>query len=214
MQDQVTGRNTETDAELRLRRAETLQIAGKATVDAIRSALLDLDGVTDVIVFENDTMILDLDGRPPKSFECVVNGGDDQEIADKIWDVKAAGIATYGSETETITDSQGQNHFVYFSRPTNLLVYLEVDLTTNTEFPASGLAEAEAALVAAGNAFGIGKDVIVYPKLISALNSIPGIEDVVIRIGLSPSPTLDDNIDVAINEIAAFDTSRTTVIEL
>jgi uncharacterized phage protein gp47/JayE len=212
--DAVPGRNVETDAELRLRRARTLQVAGKATVDAIRSALLDLEGVTDVIVFENDTEIDDPDGRPPKSFEAIVNGGEDQEIFDKIWDTKPAGIRTVGSEVGTITDSQGQTHQVKFSRPTDVNIWLEVDLSVNSEFPVNGLAASEQALVDMGNSFGIGKDVIVYPKLICALNDIPGIEDVAIRIGTSASPTLDDNIQIDPNEISKFDTVRTTVVTI
>lgn len=212
--DAGQGRDLETDAELRIRRAKTLQVAGKATVDAIRSALLSLSGVTDVIVFENDTMIPDSNGRPAKSFEAVVNGGNLQTIFDKIWDVKAAGIRTFGSQVGSITDSQGQPHTVQFSRPTQLPVYLEVDLTTNSQFPANGLVAARQSLVDVGNAAGIGKNVVVYPTLISALNSIPGITDVAIRIGLAPSPTTDDNIIVAANQVAVFDTSKTQVVSL
>lgn len=209
--DASMGRNIETDSELRIRRANTLQVAGKATVDAIRAAMLDLDGVTDVIVFENDTEIPDPDGRPAKSYEVIVNGGDNQAIRNKIWDTKAAGIRTVGSVTGTIVDSQGQTHVVNFSRPTLKNIWLEVDLSVNTDFPVNGAAQAESVMVAKGNAFGIGKDVIVYPTLIAALIAIPGIEDVVIRIGIAASPTLDNNIQIAANEIASFDTGRTQV---
>ena len=155
-------------------------------------------GVTDVIVFENEAEV-EIDGRPAKSYECVVNGGDDQDILDVIWDTKPAGIRTAGTESGTVIDSQGQSHTMFFSRPTQVPIYLEVDLTVDTDFPVNGLAAAEQELVDQGNAFGIGKDVVVYPKLISALNSIPGIVDVVIRIGTAPSPTLDDNIEIAAN---------------
>lgn len=53
----ITGRNTETDAELRLRRNNSLRVAGSATLEAIRSRLLqDVPGVTSVFMFENVTM--------------------------------------------------------------------------------------------------------------------------------------------------------------
>lgn len=213
VEDATVGRNVETDLELRQRRAQTLQVAGKATPDAIRAALLEIDGVTDAFVFENDAMVY-VNSRPPKSYECVVNGGDNTEILQKIWDSKPAGIEPFGSYSGLAFDSQGQSHTVSFSRPTQINIYLEVDLTTNSDFPVNGLALAEQALLDQGNAFGIGKDVIVYPKLVSALNDIPGIEDVVIRIGTAPGPTLDDNILIDISQIASFDTSRITVIEL
>lgn len=212
--DASVGRNVETDAELRLRRARTLQVAGKATPDAIRSAMLALEGVQDAIVFENDTLLVDGDGRPPKSYEVVVNGGDDQEIFDTVWDTKPAGIATVGSEVGTVVDSQGQPQTVRFSRPTEVEIYVELDLTVDTSFPVNGLAAAQQAIVTRGNAFGIGANVIVSPKLICALDPIPGILSVVIRIGTAPSPTLSNNILIAANEIPVFDTSRVAVAVL
>ena len=54
----VTGRNTETDAELRARRAASLRVGGSATLEAIRARILqDVPGVTSVIMFENVTMV-------------------------------------------------------------------------------------------------------------------------------------------------------------
>ncbi len=210
-EDAILGRNTETDLELRTRRSKTLQVAGAGTVEAIRSRLLNLEGVTDVIVFENDTLVTNPQGLPPKSFEAVVRGGDDQEIVDLLWEIKPAGIQTHGALNGTVVDSQGVSRVINYSRPTLVNIYLEVDLVVNSEFPVNGVAASEEALVVKGDAFGIGKDVIVYPKLICALDEIPGIEDVVIRIGTAPSPTLDDNIQIASNEIADFDTSRVTI---
>lgn len=212
VEDADVGRAIETDNELRARRATTLQVAGAGTVEAIRSRLLDLDGVTTAIVFENDTNATDIDGRPPKSFEAVVEGGDSQEIADLIWQAKPAGIATFGSVTLPVVDSLGNNQDISFSRPTQVPIYIEVDLTTNLNFPANGVAAAVAALVSRGaESFGIGQNVIVYPKLICALDEIDGIEDIAIRVGTAPSPTLDDNIVIAPDQIATFDSSRTQV---
>lgn len=210
-EDAILGRNTETDLELRSRRSRTLQVAGAGTVEAIRSRLLNLAGVTDVIVFENDSLVTDERGLPAKSFETVIKGGDAQEIVDLLWSIKPAGIQTYGNLNGTIVDSQGVSRVIYYSRPTLVPIYLEVDLTVNSDFPVTGAAAAETALVEQGNLFGIGNDVIVIPKLIYALNGINGIEDVVIRIGTAPSPTLDNNIQIASNEIASFDSTRTTV---
>lgn len=209
--DATIGRNTETDLELRIRRQQTLQLAGAGTVEAIRSQLLALTGVTAVIVFEN-TSDVEIDGRPPHSFEAVVQGGVDQEIADAIWESKPAGIQSFGNQSDNVTDSQGVVRVINWSRPTTLPIYLTVDLTTDpTLFPVNGQTLAQQALIARGDSFGIGKTVIVYPTLISALEDIPGITDVVMKIGLAPSPTLDNNIPIDANEIADFDTSRTTV---
>ena len=213
--DATAGRLVETDNELRARRATTLQVAGAGTPEAIRSRLLDLTGVTNAFVFENQTLVTDPDGRPAKSFEAVVQGGDDQEVIDLLWLIKPAGIQTFGSVSGTATDSQGQPQPIAFSRPTDVDIYLEVDLTVDpNEFPANGLAAAETALVNQGNSFGIGNDVIVTPKLICALDDIPGILGVTVRIGTNPSPTLGNNIAIDVDEVAIFDSARTTVIQL
>lgn len=213
MVDAVIGRDVETDNALRSRRATTLQSAGAGTPEAIRSRLLNLAGVIDAFVFENQTFVVDPDGRPAKSFEAVVSGGVEQEIIDLLWLVKPAGIATFGSVSGTTTDSQGQTQDINFSRPTDKDVYLEVDLTVDPElFPSNGLDTAESLLVTRGNEFGIGTDVVVTPSLICALDSIPGILGIVVRIGFTASPTLSANLPIAPEEVAVFDSSRTTVV--
>jgi len=212
--DAVVGRDLESDADLKLRREESLQRAGAGTLGAIVSILADLDGVTAVVGFENITFLIDIDGRPPKSFEIVIDGGDLPEIADLIWETKPAGIETFGSLSEPITDSQGFPQVVKFSRPTDVDIYCEIDLTVDADFPANGLIIAEDAIIAYGNGLGIGKDIIVTPQLVCALNSITGITGITVRIGKTVSPTLGNNIAIAPNEVSRWDSSRTTVITL
>ncbi len=79
------------------------------------------------------------------------------------------------------------------------------------DYPVDGDTLVKAAVVAYGDALGLGDDVIVYPALVAALNVIPGIIDVAVRIGVAASPTLDDNITIGSFEVADFDTSRVAV---
>ncbi len=209
--DAALGRDIETDFELRVRREETLQTAGAATIDAIRARLLGVDDVTAVVIFENDTFITDPEGRPPKSFEAVVQGGTDQDVADEIFAAKAAGIATFGSVAVVVTDSQGFTHTINFNRPTPIDIHLEIDIVTDATIFTATEDDIKAAYVAFGNALGIGQDVIVHPQVECVLLDFPGIVDIVIRIGTAPSPTLDDNIPIASDEVSAWDTSRITL---
>lgn len=56
-EDGIMGRNIETDAELRLRRENSLSVVGSSTVNAIKSKILqEVNGVSKVLVFENETM--------------------------------------------------------------------------------------------------------------------------------------------------------------
>lgn len=206
--DAVKGSNIETDAEFRERRINALTGIAAARLEGIRSFLLIVDGVTSAKVFENDTNIVDAQGRPPHSIECLVLGGTDQDILEAVFDRKAAGIETHGSVSGTVTDSQGVDHTTKFSRPTSVSIWLELDLTIDADYPADGDTLVEEAVLAHAATLDIGEDVIVYPYLITALGGIIGITDVVIRIGIAASPTLDNNIIIDDVELAVFDSSR------
>lgn len=213
-EDAVLGRNTEVDANAKLRREQEIQLAGAATPDAIRADLLAINDVTAALVFENDSDIIDLDGRPPHSIDIVVEGGDNQDIADRIWATRGGGIETIGDITESVTDSQGFTQEVKFSRPTPVDIWVEVDLVTNSQYPVDGDALVAAAILAYGEALTIGQDVIVYgsaPSLACSFDEIPGITDFTLRIGTAAAPTLDDNIPIAPRERADFDSGRITV---
>jgi uncharacterized phage protein gp47/JayE len=213
--DADLGSDIETDNALRLRRLIELQSPGAATVEAIRADVLAVNDVTAVVVFQNNSAVTDLDGRPAHSVEIVVQGGDDQDIAEAIFDTVAAGIGMVGSVMVEVTDSQGFIHEINFNRPDEIDIYVTVDLTIDMNtFPADGATQVRDAIVEFGDALGIGTDVIVYGSnsLICAFHEIPGITDVTLKISRdSGPPTTDANITIDPDEVADFDTSRTVV---
>ncbi len=212
--DAVKGSNVETDTEFRTRRINALTGIAAARLEGIRSFLLLVANVTSAKVFENATSTVDLSGRPPSSIECLVLGGIDQDILDAVFDRKAAGIETYGSISGTVTDSQGIDHTTKFSRPTSINIWLELDLTVDADYPSDGDTLVSDAVLAHAATLEIGEDVVVYPYLITAIGGIVGITDVVLRIGITASPTLDNNIVINDTEIAVFDSSRITVAQV
>lgn len=209
--DAEVGDDEETDAELRTRRAASIQIGGTGTADAIRADLLALDDVTACLVFENKNTTVDDDGRPGKSFEVLISGGDSDEIAATIFASKAAGVETFGSTSVTITDSQDYEHLIKFNRPTSVPIYLEVDVTTNVRFPIDGETLLKNQVIAYGATLSMGDNVIVTPALVSYLGEVNGITDLTIRIGKTASPVTDDNVEIEVRELAEFDTSRITI---
>jgi uncharacterized phage protein gp47/JayE len=233
-EDATVGRDIETDAEARIRRNTRLQISIAGPVEAIRNNILTLNEVLgsiqleDVRVFENTTLITDARGIPGKAFEAYVfqAGGTttrDQEIIDKIGQAKPAGIEAHGDVSGTFTDSQGFDHTVKFSRPTEVDIYLDLDLTVTSEFPTDGDTQIKNLMVLYGDGLGTGQDVIVYGSnsVIAQINDIPGISDVAIRIGVAASPTLDNNIviddgitpGIAV-EKSSWDTSRIVIAHI
>lgn len=110
----VTGTAQETDGELRVRTLESAHLPGNATVDSIRSAIADLDGVVECRVFENTsdfagiTSPVNIPALPAHSFTAVVRGSAGASvIGPVIYNQKAAGIGTYGDTTYAVTDPDG-----------------------------------------------------------------------------------------------------------
>lgn len=206
----TTGLNEERDTEFRIRRLAALQGLGNATIDAITGDLLLVEGVISAIVFENDTDFT-VGSRPPHSIECLADGGADADIAQTVWDSKAGGIATFGSESDTATDSQGNSQTINFTRPTNIDIYLDVTLTTDSDYPANGDELVETEILSFTDTLSIGDDVIVSPYLIGSFADVPGVVTVVIDIGIAPAPSGDANITIAETERALFTAVNTTV---
>lgn len=301
----VTGRNQETDEELRLRRAASLRVLGAATVEAIRARVLqEVPGVTSVTVFENVTLTQDsievtfsaafnatstieiqvdstiigtvnwqgsqlatmnaiaalllaqpeiknvtvlgagnlqlliemedvqeisvvfniggttpptyitAGGRPPKSFETVVEGGSDAAVALKIWQLKPAGIQTFGNTQVAIIDSQGNTQQIFFSRATPIYIWVTVTLVLNPQetFPSNGLQQVANAILAYGDSLGIGVDVF-FQRVQAAIFSVPGIASA--NVQLASTININDipvygtaDIDVGQTEVSSWDLSR------
>lgn len=213
--DATLGRDEETDAEARLRREQLFSLGGAGTVEAIRAQVLEVDDVLQCFVFSNRTMTVDGDGLPAKSFEVVVSGGAAADIAETIWEYMPAGIEDHGDESEIITDSQGFSQTIYFTRPTELDMYIDITVTTDSTYPSDGDAQVKAALVAFGDALQIGEDVIVAQMKSCVLESnggVTGVTDVtVFEVDEVTPPVNTANYTVDSRELAVFDTSRIVV---
>lgn len=218
--DGTVGRDAETDVEARLRRNYSLQYLGAATLDAIRAAILnDVDDVTACIIYENDTDVTDFYGQPPHSIWCIVSGGTNQDIADKIWEKKAAGIKTFGNTSVGVFDSLEIPHTVAFSRPTQKYVHVKVTIDgyyAEEDFPADGDDQIKEAIVAYGENFTIGQDIILQRWNVPVF-SVPGIQSVTIEQDVTDNPGdpavfASADIPLGKSEIANMDVSRITVV--
>lgn len=207
--DAAVGRNVESDAEFRLRRALLLQASGAATLDAIRSAVLNLEDVLEVVMFENTTMAVDGDGLPAKSFETVVLGGDDQQVVDAIGKNKPAGIEAYGNASGTYTGEDGVGRTIGYSRPIDVDIYVAATFTTNGNYPVGGDALLKQAIVNYWNALKptIGRDVFAN-QLAVVFYTFPGVEFVSsITVGIAPAP-VGASVAIASRERGVLETTR------
>lgn len=201
------GNEIETDEELRLRFRNTKFERSSNILDSLYSALLSLEGVDSLAVYENDTSVTDGNGLSPHSFMVVILGGENQEIGETIWKNKPYGISasTGLNASVDIIDSQGFPRTIYFQRPNPITVYITMDLTTNELFPADGEDQIRSAIIQyAKSEFSVGDDVV-YSRLYTPINSINGHQVNSLAIGTSPSPVGDSNITIPFDEIASFE---------
>lgn len=223
-QDAVVGRLRETNAELRRRHLDTLAASGSNTAKAVRSRVLELDGVQSCRVVENRTPYYDSDGRPPHSFEAYVVGGDPDEIRAAIFAVAPAGIQPYGTEAGSVIDEQGEAQLVAFSRPTSLYLWVRVTITPGEGYPSIGdpLSTAAAALLAYLTGAGApvqGSDLYRFGLHAPLAAAIPGIASVLVELDTTAAPDdvptyADADVAVAGDELLIVDAARISVLEV
>lgn len=215
------GREEETDDELRIRRYDSVQIIGASTNSAITANVRNLDGVVAAFIIENKTFTTDVDGRPAKSFEVVVDGGDTQEIAQVIWDYHPVGIESTGDITRTVFDIDDMPQTIEFSRPVPVYIKSEIDYTKYDEeaFATTGEDGIKAAALAYGQSLNIGNDVIPQRFFGSIFSSVQGISSLAIRVSKSYdettwTPFTTSPITIGRKENSTFDITRIVVNEV
>jgi uncharacterized phage protein gp47/JayE len=209
--DATVGRERETDEELRIRFANSKETRASNTLEAIYSDILGLQGIEEVIVYENATGEVDERGFPEHSIVTVVEGGNSLEIANVIWQNKPGGIQTFGNTVVTINDSQGFGQDIHFIRPVEVPIYVDLTITALDGFPANGPDQIRQAIIDyIDETYTIGDNVI-YSRMYTPINSVRNHQIDSLFIGTSPNPTGTSNIEVAFDEIARSAFSYITI---
>ena len=169
---------------------------------------------------ENYTSEIDADGIPPHSFEIVVDGGNDSEIAQIIFRRKCPGIRAFGSTSVDIADNYGNIINIGFSRPTYQYVWLKVTLTRNTkEIIAPNYAVlAKDAIMNNADEYGLGEKVILQKFLPHLYENLTGVEFITIKGAVTSNKTQApteytlDVLEMLSRQKAQFDATRIEVV--
>lgn len=121
----TTGWLQETQADFEQRRFASVAHNAHGSVLAIQGALNNLEDVIDCVVLENDTAATKLVSNiniPSHSVAIIIYGGDNDAIAETIYNKKSAGCGTTGTTTSgggsTITGTA-----ISYTEPSNNAVY-------------------------------------------------------------------------------------------
>ena len=112
------GSDVETDTEYKLRAMASVSSSSAATRPAVISAVLNVEGVSKVRVFSNNTGSPNQYGIPPYKFETVVYGGSTEDISETLYRTIALSNATYGNVFYDITTEDDQTERIFHTKAT------------------------------------------------------------------------------------------------
>ena len=182
--DYVVGRVKESDEDYRDRIITTRSSAGKATLESIQDDTSLVTGVTATRVVENDTSSSDSSGRPANSFEVIVQGGDDADVAEAVMIAKPAGIPSHGNTPIVVQDKYGNDRTINITRPVSINLAFEVEYTKHPEvsFPNNGEDLIKAALNTAVNDLQLGQDIIPIAFYGHVISAVGFLDNLVIKV--------------------------------
>lgn len=118
------GENEETDAELKIRRRQSVSIGSSGYLNGLLGYVLALDGVTDAALYENYSNQTDSLGIPPHCIWLIVEGGSAADIAEAFYLKKSYGCDMRGNITYTITTASQQQFIAKWDEPTTQPLYM------------------------------------------------------------------------------------------
>lgn len=218
----VVGAEPQTDEELHLEQQRATSNTAYRQIDAIYAGLLNVSGVEFARVYQNTGLTADSRGIDAKSVAAVVVGGTNEDIANSIARKSANINSFFGSTEVDITDNQGQVNKIKFSRPEEVEIDVEVNITItdSSQFPAStedakkqikqNIVSYAQYNLQATEGFAPGVDVI-RTRLYTPVNEVPGFKINSLKIGKHSQGLSEADIDIAWNEVAIFKESNITV---
>ena len=122
------GQEEETDAQLRLRRQQSVALSSNGYANGLLGNVLNKDGVIDARLYENVTNAIDSDGIPAHGMWLIVEGGANSDIGDVIYTRKSVGSNMKGNIEVNIETQSGALFVAKFDRPNAQDLYIRFDI--------------------------------------------------------------------------------------
>lgn len=223
------GVDVESRQSFEARRAASVNIGGQGTAAAVRAAVANVVGVSDVYVYNNGSDAAIEYGAtdypiPAHSIAITVAGGEDQAIASAIHSKLDAGcglpVSAGVGELVTVVIEDSVNYvapypqyLIRFVRPLPVTIYARVEVANLSTLPSTYVSDVQRAVAAAlTNGFTtsdgsisvsrarIGGQ-IVAAEYFAAILSLPNITPISINIGLTANPTDGPALTLGIDQL-------------
>ena len=219
----VLGRFEADDVEARQNFVKRCATRSKNMIESVTAEIYNsVDHVLSVAGYENDTEMTDAEGRPPKSVEFIIDGGDEGEIANIIYQKKTNGVRAFGKIQMDVADMFGNIHKVGFNRPDYLYVWMKVVVTKEKgKSIAPNYAQlAQESILEDAEVLQVGDSVYLQKFLTNIYKNLVVVSMVNIRVFAASSEKyiprdeeyISDNIEVSNRQKAVFDVSRIEVV--
>lgn len=125
------GINEESDANLKIRRAQSVSLASQGYLNGLLAKLRNINGVTDAFVYENFSDTTDGDGVPGHSIWVIVAGsGAASDIANAIYTKRNAGCGMFGAQSFVINQINGIPFTVLWDDVVSEDLYIQFNATS------------------------------------------------------------------------------------
>lgn len=223
------GAPIETDSNFRIRAIAERTADRTSSLFAIVNRVLEVSGVISTKGFENTENFI-VDSRPASSFEMVVRGGADLDIATAIFTAKPAGMESFGTISTPVTAPDGTIHNIEFSRVTQISINVEVTVETNIAYVSvtaqplirqrvlDYIGGVNPALVESPGV-DIAEDIFAWKCEgsifeLSDPDAIPGIENVTVLLAINPAAPSLTKIVIDDTEEAFTDFANIDIVEV
>lgn len=127
------GTNFESDVRYRTRLALSKQINALGYLGSLLAQLFNIENVTLANAIDNKTDVVDIYGIPARHTACVVEGGDENVIAETI--SKYTNLPTFGDIGIDVLLPNNLTQVFYFSRPVNTPIYAKIEIKNTGNYP-------------------------------------------------------------------------------
>lgn len=234
------GSNTETDAEYKNRYFDVISSGSSGTKDGIITALRNIEGVDNVRVYDNATTnwyVQKDDGTfeftdsvsnsdtkvaEPLTFNPVVKGGLESDIADTLYNNKPINVKTSEQAAEaklakSVVTADGTTEDIYYTPASNKNLDIKVEYTSGDGIPLSGSETntMKENIQSIFDRFEIG-DIVFNTQVVAAILSsltFDRVRNIAVTIdsGSTNQNPGEDFTDLAYTEVAAVDNANITI---